>query len=82
METGNAEKYRNPTSGEAFIELAASVNDALGLIEQGRIEKARFVLEGALRVASVQSKLVGKVSIENVRPGVRFARDSGFKGFA
>lgn len=76
METGNAEKYRSPTSAESFVDLAASVNDALGLIEQGRIEKARFVLEGALRLASVHSKLGGKVTLKNVRPGI------GFKGFA
>lgn len=82
MENGSAEKYRNPTSGEAFIELSASVNDALGLIEQGRIEKARFVLEGALRLASSQSKFGGKVSLGNVRPGIGFSRGPGFKGFA
>lgn len=82
METGSAEKYRNPTAGESFIELSASVNDALGLIGQGQIEKARFVLEGALRLATVHSKLGGKVSLENVRPGIGFSREPGFKGFA
>lgn len=82
MDTVRAEKYGSPTSGESFIDLAATVNDALGLIEQGRIDKARFVLEGALRLASVHSKLGGKVTLENVRPGIGFNRTGSSKGFA
>lgn len=80
METEHAKKYSSPTSGESFIDLATSVNNALGLIEQGRIDKARFVLEGALRIASVHSKLGEKVTLENVRPGIGFK--PGCRGFA
>ena len=52
------------------VALSFSINDALCLMEQGRIENARTTLEDALRYAcAIDYEVMEVVGMDSVRPG-------------
>lgn len=58
-------------------EIGEDIDNALGLISQGLVDKARVVLENALMCASV-TKQGESLQLKNIK---RRVRSDGFRGF-